>query len=100
MAAGTPLAGLTPPACTTKRGEVGVCCAALTQFGAAAMATGFQYTSTCDGKKRCMKCGIRPSISKNPKKTGTPVFVPRRMSCGPSGCPQLAGQAPIPPAGG
>jgi len=94
-AAPTLLANVTPPACNTKGRETGICCKALTQLGAAAAAAGFSYVSSCDGKTRCMKCGIRPSHAKCIA-AGTckphEVFVPKRMSCGPSGCPALLGQ--------
>lgn len=79
----------TPPVCATGNPRHrGVCCAAYTQLGASVAATGFQYTS-CTGKTVCLKCGIGTSTSTNPKRAGKPIFVPRRVSCGPAGCPVL-----------
>jgi|SRR5580704_4298196 hypothetical protein len=82
--------------CGTSSQNKGICCAALTQLGAARAAQGFSYVN-CKGKLVCMACGVRPSTSKNPNKAGQPVFVPRRVSCGPSGCPALASQTPVSP---
>ena len=72
-------------ACVT-RGK-GICCAALTQLGATRAAEGFRYT-TCQGKVLCMKCGTKPSTSK--AHPGQTVFVPRRATCGISGCAALS----------
>jgi hypothetical protein len=83
-------------ACGTSSQNKGICCAALTQLGAARAAQGFSYVN-CKGKTVCMACGIRPSTSKNPAKAGQPVFIPRRVTCGPSGCPALAQASPITP---
>lgn len=84
--------GVTPGVCSTGRSQhKGICCTALTQLGAAQAATGFQYTS-CTGKTVCMKCGIGTSNSTNPAKRGKPIFIPRRVKCGPSGCPALGAQ--------
>lgn len=78
----------TPPVCSTGNPRhKGICCSAVTQLGAAVAATGFQYTS-CTGKTVCLKCGIGQSTS--PKHPGRPIFIPRRVSCGPSGCPALS----------
>jgi len=90
MAALPTLSGVNIEQCiTTSRGK-GVCCSAVTQLGAAQAAAGFQYTD-CKGKVICAKCLIAPSQSTNPAKTGKPVFRFKRTSCGPSGCPALAG---------
>jgi len=80
-----------PPVCSTGRSQhKGICCAALTQLGAAQAAIGFQYTSCASGRTVCMKCGIGSSTS--PKHPGRPIFIPRRVQCGPSGCPALGSQ--------
>lgn len=82
----------TPPTCVTGKGtHKGICCQAVTQLGAAQAATGFTYTS-CSGKTVCLKCGIGTSQSTNPARRNKPIFIPRRVSCGPSGCPALATQ--------
>lgn len=76
----------TPPTCSTgSPRHKGICCTALTTLGAAVAATGFQYTS-CTGHTVCMKCGIGTSTSTKPGRAGQPIFVPRRVKCGPSGC--------------
>ena len=79
-----------PPVCSTPRSQhKGICCAAVTQLGAAQAAIGFQYTS-CSGHTACLKCGIGVSQSVNPARRGKPIFVPRRVQCGPAGCPALS----------
>jgi hypothetical protein len=72
--------------CSTRSGNKGICCAAVTQLGLARAAQGFQYTN-CNGRVVCLQCGTRPSTSK--KHPGQTVFTVRRASCGPSGCPAL-----------
>ena len=101
-----PVASATPPVpvvtegpgagvCATKSGNRGICCAAITQLGLARAAQGFQYTN-CAGKTVCLACGTKSSTSK--KHPGQTVFAVKRISCGPSGCPALAGvQTIIPP---
>jgi hypothetical protein len=78
--------------CSTKSGNRGICCAAVTQLGLARAAQGFQYTN-CNGKVVCLACGTKASTSK--KHPGQTVFAVKRVSCGPSGCPALAGQQGI-----
>lgn len=86
---------LTPSACTTGNPRhKGVCCQAYTQLGATVAQTGFQYQScptqqNPGGKTICMKCLLGTSTSTNPKRQGKPIFIPRRVSCGPAGCPVL-----------
>jgi len=80
--------------CSPKSGNRGICCAAVTQLGVARAAQGFQYTS-CTGKLVCLACGTKVSTSK--KHPGQAVFSVKRVSCGPSGCPALAGQVAIIP---
>lgn len=77
--------------CVTTSAGKGVCCTAVTQLGASVAAAGFQYVD-CRGRTVCAKCLIAPSQSRNPAKAGKPVFQYRRASCGPGGCPALAGQ--------
>jgi len=78
----------TPPVCATRGPQhKGICCAALTQLGATVAASGFQYTS-CSGRTVCMKCGVGTSTSV--KHPGRAIFIPRRVQCGPSGCPALS----------
>ena len=74
--------------CATKSGNRGICCAAVTQLGLARAAQGFQFTN-CNGKVVCLACGTKASTSK--KHPGQTVFSVKRVSCGPSGCPALAG---------
>jgi hypothetical protein len=86
-----PVPTLTPQAqgvgtCSTKSGNRGICCAAVTQLGLARAAQGFQYTN-CNGKVVCLACGTKASTSK--KNPGATVFSVRRVTCGPSGCPAL-----------
>ena len=78
-----------PPVCVTPTGQQhkGICCSALTQLGATQAAIGFQYTD-CKGRTRCMKCGVGTSTST--RHPGRPIFIPRRVQCGPSGCPALS----------
>lgn len=77
-----------PPTCVTGRStHKGICCAAITQLGAARAAQGFQYT-TCTGRTLCLACGTKASVSV--KHPGQIVFSPKRVSCGPSGCPALS----------
>jgi hypothetical protein len=72
--------------CSTKSGNRGICCAAVTQLGLSRAAQGFQYVN-CNGKTVCLACGTKTSISK--KNPGATVFSVKRVSCGPSGCPAL-----------
>lgn len=72
--------------CSTKSGNRGICCAAVTQLGLTRAAQGFQYTN-CNGKTVCLACGTKASTSK--KNPGATVFSVRRVTCGPSGCPAL-----------
>lgn len=80
--------------CSTKSGNRGICCAAVTQLGLARAAQGFQYTN-CNGKVVCLACGTKASTSK--KHPGQTVFSVKRVSCGPSGCPALGGIQTITP---
>jgi hypothetical protein len=81
--------------CATKSGNRGICCAAVSQLGVQRASQGFQYTN-CAGKVVCLACGTKQSISA--KHRGQTVFAVKRISCGPSGCPALAGaQVPVPP---
>lgn len=90
-----PVPTVTGGACATKSGNRGICCAAITQLGAARAAQGFQYVN-CAGKTVCLACGTKVSTSK--KHPGATVFAVKRISCGPSGCPALAGaQVPVVP---
>jgi hypothetical protein len=79
----------TPPACSSKTGHKGICCAAVTQLGLAQAAAGFRYTS-CTGKQVCLACGTKASTSTNPAKAGKTVFAVKRVSCGVNGCPALS----------
>lgn len=82
--------------CSTKSGNKGICCAAVTQLGLARAAQGFQYTN-CNGKVVCLACGTKVSTSK--KNPGATVFSVKRVTCGPSGCPALGalqGQIQLP----
>jgi len=72
--------------CSTKSGNRGICCAAVTQLGLTRAAQGFQYVN-CNGKTVCLACGTKASTSK--KNPGATVFSVKRVSCGPSGCPAL-----------
>lgn len=84
-----------PPSCVTGGARhKGICCAAITQLGLARAAMGFQYT-TCTGRTVCLACGTKASVSV--KHPGQIVFSPKRVSCGPSGCPALTGAGVTPP---